>query len=67
MDKWFTVPVLGVGFHPIGLPNTGSADFGWPGLDPGADPTFEAVLDVRAQHATRLRDCLAASPSRAGA
>ena len=49
MDKWFTAPVLGDGFHPIGLPNTGSADFAWPGLDPGADPTLDAVLAVRAQ------------------
>ena len=26
-DKWFTVAVLGGAFHPIGLPNSGSADF----------------------------------------
>jgi hypothetical protein len=26
MDKWFTAPVLGGSFHPIGLPNTGSVD-----------------------------------------
>ena len=25
MDKWFTAPILGEAFHPIGLPNTGSA------------------------------------------
>lgn len=24
MDKWFTAPILGDRFHPIGLPNTGS-------------------------------------------
>ena len=41
MDKWFTTPILGdEEFHPIGLPNTGSADFGWPGLDRSAAPTF---------------------------
>ena len=33
MDKWFTVPILGGAFHPIGLPNSGSVDFPWPGLD----------------------------------
>jgi hypothetical protein len=38
----------------MGLPNTGSADFGWPGLDSSADPTFDEVLAVRAQRATRL-------------
>jgi hypothetical protein len=32
MDKWFTSPVLGEPFDPIGLPNTGSVDFPWPGL-----------------------------------
>src|SRR5262249_4471490 len=48
MDKWFTAPILGEGFHPIGLPNTGSADFGWPDLDRNADPSFDEVLGVRA-------------------
>ena len=43
-DKWFTVPIVGGAFHPIGLPNSGSADFGWPGIDPGADPTLEEAL-----------------------
>ena len=33
MDKWFTAPVLGVPFAPMGLPNKGSLDFPWPGLD----------------------------------
>jgi uncharacterized damage-inducible protein DinB len=57
MDKWFTVPILGdAEFHPIGLPNSGSADFGWPGLDPGADPTFDEVLTVRAQRGARFRE-----------
>jgi DinB superfamily/Pentapeptide repeats (8 copies) len=59
MDKWFTTPILGEDeFHPVGLPNTGSADFGWPGLDRAVDPTFDEVLDVRAQRAARLRDYL---------
>jgi hypothetical protein len=59
MDKWFTLPILGdEQFHPVGLPNTGSADFGWPGLDPDAKPTFAEVLDVRAGRADRFRDFL---------
>jgi hypothetical protein len=59
VDKWFTVPVLGeTRFHPIGLPNTGSADFGWPGLDGGADPSFDDALGVRADRAARLREFL---------
>jgi hypothetical protein len=58
MDKWFTAPILGEGFHPIGLPNTGSADFGWPGLDHDADPALNDVLAVRAQRAERLRGYL---------
>ncbi len=41
IDKWFTAPILGRAFHPMGLPNSGSADFGWPGIDASADPTFE--------------------------
>ncbi len=59
MDKWFTVPILGeTEFDPIGLPNTGSADFGWPGLDPRADPSFDEVLEVRARRAARFREFL---------
>ena len=27
MDKWSTAPILGEGFHPIGIPNSGSVDF----------------------------------------
>jgi DinB superfamily/Pentapeptide repeats (8 copies) len=59
MDKWFTAPILGAdAFHDVGLPNTGSIDFGWPGLDRRADPTFDEVLAVRAERAARLRDFL---------
>jgi DinB superfamily/Pentapeptide repeats (8 copies) len=58
MDKWFTAPILGKAYHPIGLPNTGSADFGWPGLDRDADPTFGEALAVRTERAVLLRDYL---------
>jgi hypothetical protein len=59
MDKWFTVPILGEGFHPIGMPNSGSVDFGWPGLDRSASPTTAEVLAVRAGRADRFRTFLA--------
>ena len=59
MDKWYTVPVLGESFHPIGLPNTGSVDFPWPGLDYGLTPSVSEALAVRADRGTRFRDSLA--------
>jgi hypothetical protein len=55
MDKWFTAPILGEGFHPIGLPNTGSADFPWPDLDRDAAPSYDEVLAARAQRTDRFR------------
>jgi hypothetical protein len=58
MDKWFTVPVLGEGFHPAGMPNSGSIDFPWPCLDRDADPTLDEVLAARAQRAARLGEHL---------
>ena len=59
MDKWFTAPVLGQGFHPIGLPNSGSVNFPWPGLDDALMPSATETLAVRADRATRFRDALA--------
>ena len=59
MDKWFTVPVLGERFHPIGLPNTGSVDFPWPGLDYDLTPSVSEALAVRADRSRRFRDYLA--------
>jgi hypothetical protein len=59
IDKWFTAPILGEGFHPIGLPNTGSVDFPWPGLDDGLAPSASDALAVRADRAQRVRDYLA--------
>jgi hypothetical protein len=55
MDKWFTAPILGEGFHPIGIPNTGSDGFPWPGLDRDASPSYDEVLAARAQRADRFR------------
>lgn len=59
MDKWFTAPILGAGFHPIGLPNSGSVDFPWPGLNDNLTPSVSEALAVRADRATRFRGYLA--------
>ena len=59
MDKWFTAPVLGENFHPIGLPNSGSVDFPWPGLDYDLTPSLAEALAVRADRVARFRDYLA--------
>ncbi|MDQ1438668.1 MAG: hypothetical protein QOK43_2297 [Acidimicrobiaceae bacterium] len=58
IDKWFTVPILGAAFHPIGLPNSGSADFGWPGLDDVADPSFDDAVAAWRDRTERLHDYL---------
>jgi hypothetical protein len=58
MDKWFTAPILGAAFHPTGLPNKGSVDFPWPGLDYNLTPSVTEALVVRADRATRFRDYL---------
>ena len=59
MDKWFTAPILGAGFHPMGLPNSGSVDLPWPGLDDELRPSVSEALAVRADRTTRFRDHLA--------
>ena len=59
IDKWFTAPILGEGFHPIGLPNSGSVGFPWPDLDYDLQPSVDDALAVRADRATRFRDYLA--------
>jgi hypothetical protein len=59
MDKWFTAPVVAGGFHPMGLPNSGSVDFPWPDLDDELRPSFTDALDVRTNRAARFGDFLA--------
>ena len=59
MEKWFNVPVLGEGFHAMGLPNTGSLEFPWPGLDYRVKPSLAEALAVRAGRAATLRAYLA--------
>ncbi len=60
MDKWFTAPILGEAFHPLGMPNSGSVDFPWPALDDPLTPSVSEALAVRAERATRFRDYLSA-------
>ena len=59
MDKWFTAPVLGEAFHPFGMPNSGSVDFPWPGLQYELTPSAAEALAVRADRTARFRDYLA--------
>jgi DinB superfamily/Pentapeptide repeats (8 copies) len=59
MEKWFNVPILGESFHAMGLPNTGSLDFPWPGLDYSVKPSLGAALAVRADRAATFRAYLA--------
>jgi hypothetical protein len=58
IDKWFTAPIVGGRFDPIGLPNTGSAEFPWPDLDGALTPSVSEVLAVRADRSKRMRDYL---------
>ncbi len=60
MDKWFTAPILAEPFHPIGMPNSGSVDFPWPGLEYELTPSVSDVLAVRADRSTRFREYLTA-------
>jgi hypothetical protein len=60
IDKWFTVPVLGEPFDPIGMPNSGSVDFGWPGLQYDLAPSYAEARAVHDDRVTRVRDFLAA-------
>jgi hypothetical protein len=59
MDKWFTMPILGEGFDAMGLPNTGSLEFPWPGLDYSVKPSLAEALAVRADRAATFRAYLA--------
>jgi DinB superfamily/Pentapeptide repeats (8 copies) len=59
VDKWFTVPILEARFDPMGMPNSGSVDFPWPGLDYDLKPSLSEALAVRSDRATRFRDYLA--------
>jgi hypothetical protein len=58
IDKWFTVPILGGSFDPIGLPNSGSADFPWPDLDQRLTPTFTEARDAHLDRVRRFGESL---------
>ena len=64
IDKWVTVPILGGEFDPMGLPNTGSLDFPFPGLDLAADPSFADTLAVRRDRAAALRASISPGSNR---
>lgn len=55
IDKWFTAPILSEGFHPIGLPNSGSVEFPWPDLNQSLSPAVDEALAVHANRAARVR------------
>ena len=61
MDKWFTAPVLGEPFEPMGLPNRGSLDFPWPGLEYELAPSSADALAAFADRSTRFREFLGAA------
>lgn len=58
-DKWFTVPILGGTFEPIGIPNRGSADFPWPGIERSAEPDDDEILATRHRQGDAIRRTLA--------
>ena len=55
-DKWFTAPILGEPLHPIGLPNRGSLDYPFPGLQLHLAPTLHETMAVRDDRVARVRD-----------
>jgi uncharacterized protein YjbI with pentapeptide repeats len=59
IDKWFIAPILGGDLAPIGLPNTGSLDFPWPGLDYDLKPSFADALAVRRDREAQFSKYLA--------
>jgi uncharacterized damage-inducible protein DinB len=59
IDKWFTAPILGESFHPIGLPNKGSVGFPWPDLDQSLQPPASEALVAFANRSKKFRDFIA--------
>ena len=53
-DKWILGPMTDRAWSTLGLPNSGSVDFDWPGIDPDADPTIDEVLAERAEQASAV-------------
>lgn len=60
-DKWFSGPVLGrAEFLSVGLPNSGSRDFGWPGVHLEADPSVADLLAIRRRQDEEMSEWLSA-------
>jgi len=58
-DKWLFGPLTGApGFSPIGLPNKGSLDFPWPGIDPSASPSANDVVAAFRDRLEQIGDVL---------
>ncbi len=55
-DKWFTAPIDGTAFDPIGLPNIGSIEFPWPDLDLTRTPSSSEALSVWDGRSAKVRD-----------
>jgi len=59
MDKWFTLPILGERqYQQYGLPNQGSQNRLWPGVDLTLQPGFNDVLAARAAQHRRFEEFL---------
>ena len=58
IDKWFTAPIVGGAFEPMGRPNSGSVDFPWPGLDQAVLPTSTEALDAYRGRMDAVREYL---------
>lgn len=54
VDKWCTAPILGGPFEPMGLPNTGSLEFPFPGLDLATEPTVDAAVAAWEDRAAKV-------------
>ena len=59
MDRWFTSPVLGESFEPIGIAPSGSGNLSYLGIDHAAAPSFTEALAVRERRAGQMREYLA--------
>ena len=58
-DKWLFGPLTGApDFAPLGLPNTGSLEFPWPGLDLAARPSTADVIAAFRDRSERVTDVL---------
>jgi hypothetical protein len=58
-DKWFTAPVLGEPYDPMGLPNTGSDNLAFLGIDDRVQPSFADAVAARDDRAARVANYLA--------